>query len=160
MLFPEIDLFFHTRKSIKRTLHNDQETVAFGMELGKRIPPRTLLAFFGDLGSGKTTLIKGIVEGFTGEEQACVNSPTFVTLNIYSKKNDQFMSVYHFDLYRLSNYEEFAYQGFEEYFETSGLCCIEWSEKIEGFLPKNHIKIHLNHIFSSPHMREIIIRDN
>ncbi len=101
-----------------------------------------IFALIGPLGSGKTHLIKGIAAGAGAAEPGRVNSPTFVYLNIY----DGPKSVYHFDLYRLGNSADFLAQGFEEYFSADGVCCIEWSERIEEILPEDHVAIHIKHL--------------
>jgi tRNA threonylcarbamoyladenosine biosynthesis protein TsaE len=96
------------------------------------------LCFFGDLGSGKTTFIKGLVEEASGVSSHEVNSPTFSYLNIYSGPRG---TVYHFDLYRLRDVDEFLSMGFDEYMDAGGICCIEWSERIAQLLPAQFIKI-------------------
>lgn len=124
-----------------------EETLAIGRELG-RTHAHGILCFFGDMGSGKTTLIKGIVEGAVDLPASEVTSPTFTLLHVYEER------VYHFDLYRLETAEEFTTRGFEEYLETDGLCLLEWSEKIAPLLPK-HTAITLKHLGKD--QREITI---
>lgn len=119
--------------------HCTKETIDFGFEFGKTLEPNTVLCLSGELGSGKTTLIKGIIQGITGIAPEKVLSPTFVYLNVYDK-------VYHFDLYRLCSYEEFLSLGFEEYLFSGGICCIEWSERIASIIPKNALFITLSHL--------------
>lgn len=121
----------------KRSFSAD-ETIQLGIELGQKFVKGSIIAFFGDVGAGKTTLIKGIVRGFTGKEIE-IGSPTFTYLNIYDDK------VFHFDLYRLNSIEEFVEMGFEEYFDVEGITCIEWSEKILSLLPPHTIKLYLEH---------------
>ncbi len=103
-----------------------EETFELGRKLGAQIPSNSILTLYGDLGVGKTTFIKGFVEGAVGLSPNEVCSPTFNYLNIYSGKQ----TLYHFDLYRLKNGEEFFLMGFDEYFSLQGICCIEWPEKI------------------------------
>lgn len=119
------------------------QTLEFGYELGKRLKPNTILALFGELGAGKTTLIKGIAHGATGILPEMVSSPTFTYMNIYGYESAK--PLFHFDLYRLNDGSEFFSLGFEEYFYSNGLCCIEWSERIESYLPKEVIKLTLSH---------------
>lgn len=121
---------------------SESETIALGFELGKKFLPNTVICLFGDLGAGKTTFVKGIVSGACGMLPENVNSPTFVYLNIYQGHP---LTVYHFDLYRLKDSDEFLSMGFDEYFFAGGLCCIEWSERIDPLLPKNYLKITLQH---------------
>lgn len=117
------------------------ETSAIGYRLGQDLPPRSVVCFFGDLAAGKTTLIKGLVAGATGRDPSEVQSPTFVYLAIYEGPKP----VYHFDLYRLRDADEFLGMGFDEYFDADGICCIEWSERIASCLPSNCIRITMEH---------------
>lgn len=123
--------------------------MAFGRELGQSLPSRTLLCFFGEMGTGKTTLIKGLVEGVTGIAPEHVTSPTFAYLHLYRKglepASEEFY-VYHFDLYRLSHAQEFLDLGFDEYFSCEGICCMEWSERIRELIPKEAWSITLSHL--------------
>lgn len=96
--------------------------------------------FRGDLGAGKTTLIKGICDQLGVQDQ--MNSPTFSIVNEYLSKDDS--SIYHFDFYRVKNEAEAQEIGVEEYFYSGDYCFIEWPEKIEGLLPENRIEIMIN----------------
>jgi tRNA threonylcarbamoyladenosine biosynthesis protein TsaE len=116
--------------------------LAFGRRLGAELPVNSLLCLYGDLGAGKTHLIKGIAEGAAKISADEVSSPTFVYLNIYAGPK----IVYHFDLYRLSSADEFLSMGFDEYFFAGGICCVEWPERIEGILPAHATLIHLFHV--------------
>lgn len=116
-----------------------EETVALGQKIGSMLKPGDLLCLFGDLGAGKTTLIKGIVHALTGVDPGEVCSPTFSYLNIYEGR----CPVYHFDLYRLQGVDDFLGMGFEEYFFGPGVCCIEWSERIAALLPPHAIQVTL-----------------
>jgi len=116
--------------------------MAFGHEWGRTLSPNDVICFFGDLGAGKTTFIKGLVEGATGLSTSAVRSPTFTYLNIYEGTKP----VYHFDLYRLKHESQFLEMGFDEYFEAGGICCIEWAEKIPSLLPSRHTKCLFTHL--------------
>lgn len=117
--------------------------MALGERLGQKAKEGTLFCLFGDLGAGKTTLIKGIAKGL-GINPEEVFSPTFLYLAQYvSDKGNLFN---HFDLYRLHNVEEFLSLGFEEYFFGKAITCVEWSEKIENVLPEDRISLHLSAI--------------
>jgi tRNA threonylcarbamoyladenosine biosynthesis protein TsaE len=131
--------------------HSDTETIALGYEIGTMLPINSIVCFFGDLGAGKTTFIKGIASSTTGCNKDQVNSPTFVYLNIYQGLK----TVYHFDLYRLRDVDEFLSMGFEDYFFAGGITCIEWSEKVEKILPQNCIKVILKYIGNNE--REVTI---
>ena len=117
------------------------ETEEFGKRLVNELPPDSLLCFFGDIGAGKTTLIKGIASALTELGPYEINSPTFTYLNIYEGKS----ILFHFDLYRLKNSEEFLAYGFDEYFYLGAMCCIEWAERIDGIIPPNQIAITIKH---------------
>lgn len=121
----------------------EEETISLGRKLGGQLPPNTVVCLFGDLGAGKTTLVKGIVEGVTGligTDEVC--SPTFIYLNVYEGE----LPVYHFDLYRISGPSDFIGMGFDEYFDAGGVTCMEWSERIEEILPPRRINITLKHL--------------
>lgn len=98
-----------------------------------------VIAFYGSMGAGKTTLIKNLCHrmGVTDE----VNSPTFAIVNEYVTTEGE--SVYHFDFYRIKKLEEAYDIGFENYFYSGNLCLIEWPEMIEPLLPDNHIRVNI-----------------
>jgi tRNA threonylcarbamoyladenosine biosynthesis protein TsaE len=96
-----------------------------------------ILAFYGELGAGKTTFIRNICQLLGVKEN--VSSPTFSIVNEYTDKNGD--PVYHFDFYRIKNEREAVDIGCEEYFESGKLCLIEWPEKILNLLPDQFIKI-------------------
>ena len=116
-----------------------QETEEVGKALSKVLPVNAIVALFGDLGSGKTTLIRGLVQGLGSSS---ISSPTFTFLNIYDGEK----TVYHFDLYRLPKEEEFVAAGFDEHFTSGGICCIEWAEKIPSLLPQDTFNIRLTYL--------------
>lgn len=127
------------------------ETRQLGKTLGQKLAPNTVVCFLGDLGAGKTTFIQGLVAGATGCPPEDVSSPTFVYLNIYEGAK----TVYHFDLYRLKDPEEFVKMGFDEFFQAGGICCVEWSERIANLLPPDAVQVRISHV--SEHEREIEI---
>lgn len=92
---------------------------------------RSVVAFFGQMGAGKTTLISAIME-YLGSADT-VTSPTFALVNQYYTADEQ--PVYHFDFYRINSLAEAFDMGYEEYFYSGDLCLVEWPEKIEGLLP-------------------------
>lgn len=96
-----------------------------------------VIAFYGSMGAGKTTLIKNLCHrmGVTDE----VNSPTFAIVNEYATLEGE--SVYHFDFYRIKKLEEAYDIGFENYFYSGNLCLIEWPEMIEPLLPDHYIRV-------------------
>ncbi len=103
------------------------------------MPKVRIIAFEGQMGSGKTTLIKriGARLGVTDE----VNSPTFSIVNEYVTKNGS--SVYHFDFYRIRKVEEAFDLGYENYFYSGNFCLIEWPERIEQLLPEDCVKVQI-----------------
>lgn len=111
---------------------SSEETQEWGEKIGKTLPPRCIVALFGELGAGKTTFAKGLIRGALGSLPEEVSSPTFTYLNIYTGEK----TVYHFDLYRLKDTKEFLSMGFDDYLFSEGICCIEWPERIESLLPK------------------------
>jgi tRNA threonylcarbamoyladenosine biosynthesis protein TsaE len=129
------------------------ETIALGKKVGAKLKPGDILAFYGDLGSGKTTMIKGICIGLGVKEQDIVKSPSFIMINEYQGK----FPIYHIDLYRTKNLEEILSIGFDDYLYGEGVCLIEWAEKAEGQLPENIIKIELEAVSQTE--REIKISD-
>lgn len=118
-----------------------EETFAWGLSLGRKLKAGQVICFYGELGAGKTTLIKAIAEGAAEVSPHEVNSPTYVYLNIYEGTK----TIYHFDLYRLGEREEFLGMGFDEYLHGNGICCIEWAECIKDLLPKNTLSINIQH---------------
>lgn len=105
------------------------ETVALGQKIGRSLKPRDILALYGNLGAGKTTLIQGIAQGLGVKDY--VTSPTFILINEYKGRYPFF----HVDLYRLANLDEVEELGIMEYFEKDGVIVIEWAEKMEELLP-------------------------
>ena len=100
-----------------------------------------IIAFYGAMGAGKTTLIKNLCHrmGVTDE----VNSPTFAIFNEYVTEEGE--SVYHFDFYRIKKIEEAYDIGFENYFDSGNLCLIEWPEMIESLMPEKYIRVEILH---------------
>jgi tRNA threonylcarbamoyladenosine biosynthesis protein TsaE len=117
------------------------DTLEVGRRLADRLKPGQVVALYGDLGSGKTHLAKGICAGL-GLDPEHVTSPTFALINEYVGKK---WTVYHFDTYRLKSLDEFLALGYEEYFEGDGVCLIEWPEVVESVLPDDVIRIRLSH---------------
>jgi tRNA threonylcarbamoyladenosine biosynthesis protein TsaE len=115
--------------------NSPEETKKIGKEIGKLARPGDLLAFYGELGAGKTCFIQGISQQL--EVKDYVTSPSFTIINEYQGK----IPIYHFDLFRLNSAEEILELGYEEYFYGEGLTVIEWAEKIEQLLPREHLKI-------------------
>jgi tRNA threonylcarbamoyladenosine biosynthesis protein TsaE len=101
---------------------------------------RRIIAFFGEMGVGKTTLIHSIVRELGVQESA--SSPTFSLVNEYLSESGD--PVYHFDFYRIESIEEVYDMGYEEYFFSGHYCLIEWSEKIVELLPNDTVRVDMN----------------
>ena len=122
--------------------HSSAETFEQGRLLGEMLTVPSVVCFFGELAAGKTTFIKGLVCGAAKIDPSAIQSPTFTYLHIYEGQK----RVYHFDLYRLRDVDEFLSMGFDEYFEAEGICCIEWSERIASCLPLHRVTVVLEHV--------------
>ena len=132
--------------------NNEKETKDIGFNLASKLREKTVVILTGDLGSGKTKLIEGFLSFFGLEEE--ISSPTFTIVNEYSK-ND--LNIYHFDLYRLENLDEFYAIGGTEYF-NNGICLIEWGERIEPILTQ-YIKINISKDEKNENIRYINIEN-
>lgn len=115
----------------KLILKNEEETRAFGLELGASLRKGDIVALIGDLGTGKTALTKYIAEGLGIRET--ITSPTFTIVQEYRQGR---LPLYHFDVYRIGDPEEMYELGYEEYFYGDGVCVIEWADLIEELLPE------------------------
>ena len=118
------------------TTVSEQETINLGKKIASQLKNGMIIILSGDLGSGKTKFTEGILTYFGLQDE--ISSPTFTIVNEYNTSN---LNIYHFDVYRLSDIDEFYAIGGEEYFEK-GACIIEWGEMIEEILPKDYIKIY------------------
>lgn len=114
---------------------SEKETINIAMKLAKHLKAGDILALKGQLGAGKTTFIKGLAKGLGIKQE--IRSPTFVILNVYKGK----IPLYHFDVYRLKDLGDLIQLGYEEYFYADGICVIEWAEKIEDLIEKEHLGI-------------------
>lgn len=117
------------------------ETVEIGAKIAGRLRPGDVVALYGELGSGKTQLAKGICRHF-GIPVSHVTSPTFTIVNEYSGGR---LSVYHIDAYRITRIEELTEMGFESYLDPAAVCIVEWPENIEPALPDDAVAFHLSH---------------
>jgi tRNA threonylcarbamoyladenosine biosynthesis protein TsaE len=124
----------------------------FGRILARQLLAGDILAFFGDLGAGKTCLIKGICQGLGVPEKVYITSPTFVIINRYKGR----LPIYHFDFYRLSCLDEIIDLGYEEFFFGGGVCLIEWADRAEDLLPDDYFKILMHHVSPSERKIEVI----
>ena len=116
-------------------INNSNEIIELGKRIGELAIPNMVITMEGDLGAGKTTMTKGIALGLDIKE--IVNSPTFTIMKTYKGKLDLF----HLDVYRINDpYSDFE---LEEYFESNGVCVIEWAQQIAPILPDDLLKIEI-----------------
>ena len=133
------------------------ETVALGRKIGGALVGGEVIALVGQLGSGKTHLIKGIVSGLGADDSDEVNSPTFVLVNEYEGPNMR-LDGYHIDAYRLERVEEFEMLGFDDFCYPGSVVMVEWADKVESVLGGIEcIEVELAHKSSSE--REINIKN-
>jgi tRNA threonylcarbamoyladenosine biosynthesis protein TsaE len=125
-------------------LADEAATLQFGAVLAKAIQPNLTIYLHGDLGAGKTTLVRGLLHslGYVGK----VKSPTYTLVESYEIKSIQSkvlsnLMLYHFDLYRFNDDEEWEAAGFRDYFNAESVCVIEWPEKAQNVLPTPDLNI-------------------
>jgi tRNA threonylcarbamoyladenosine biosynthesis protein TsaE len=124
-----------------------EETVRLGQQLGAALGAGVLVALYGDLGAGKTHLVKGLAAAF-GVPPDEVRSPTFALVHAHDGADPATgdpVPVYHLDAYRLSGEDEMVDLGFEEYAYGEGACFLEWPERVEGLVPGDAVRLRLTH---------------
>ncbi len=131
--------------------NSEKETIELGKKIASSLKKGMIIVLTGDLGSGKTKLTEGILTYFGLQEE--ISSPTFTIVNEYNAKE---FKIFHFDVYRLSDVDEFFAIGGEEYFEK-GASIVEWGEMIEEILPQDYIKITFSRDLENENTREINI---
>jgi tRNA threonylcarbamoyladenosine biosynthesis protein TsaE len=118
-----------------------EETISWGREFGARLKAPLLLLLTGELGSGKTTLTKGIVAGLGAASEGDVTSPTFTLVHVYGGAS----KVYHGDLYRIESFRDFETLGLEDVFAKPAVVILEWSEKFPLESPWPQVRLKLEH---------------
>ena len=121
--------------------HSAEETASWGREFAKQLAAPILLLLTGELGSGKTTLTKGIVAGLGAAKEDEVTSPTFTLIHVYGKP----AKVYHADLYRIESFRDFETLGLEDLFSKPAVVILEWSERFPLPSPWPQVQIRLEH---------------
>lgn len=122
-------------------LTDSEDTEAFGAALWHVLPEKCLVFLFGELGAGKTTLIRGLLR--EAGYKHTVKSPTYSLVEEYDLPKRK---LFHFDLYRLQDPDELEYIGMDDYLRQTALCCIEWPEMGHGYLPDADLEIRMSHL--------------
>lgn len=130
--------------------YSPEETIELAKKIGSLLKAGDCIAYFGDLGVGKTTFTRGLAQGLGLPDE--VSSPTFSIVNEYHGKG---LSLYHFDMYRIFSEDTLETTGFYDYPLDESIFAIEWAENVIDFLPENKIKITLERIDDDT--RKIII---
>jgi tRNA threonylcarbamoyladenosine biosynthesis protein TsaE len=120
--------------------HTAEQTTHLGQSLARYLERGDILCLFGDLGSGKTTFVKGLAKGM-GIKPDQVSSPTFVLMNAYESK----LPLYHFDFYRLESNAEISGIGYDEFLYGHGVSVIEWAERFGTLAPKESLNLRFTH---------------
>jgi tRNA threonylcarbamoyladenosine biosynthesis protein TsaE len=124
------------------TTHSAEETTELGRQLAGELKPGSVVLLRGELGAGKTTLAKGIAEGFAAAEAAAVTSPTFTLIHEYRGPE---VTLYHIDLYRIDTQRELDTLALDDLMEPNTILLIEWGEKFERFAKERDAEIALEH---------------
>src|SRR5437763_15424202 len=125
------------------TTKSPEETIALGREVASLLTPSKLVVLRGDLGAGKTTLIKGIAEGFNAASQEDVTSPTFTLIHEYSGPS---ATLYHIDLYRVDTQRELETLGLHDLIAENSVLLIEWGEKFVPFQRERNAEIAIERV--------------
>ena len=125
--------------NITLILDNEAATLACGDKFSRIVACGLVVYLHGDLGAGKTTLVRGVLHGLGHVGK--VKSPTYTLVEPYTIFN---YNIYHFDLYRFTDEEEWEAAGFREYFNAQSICMIEWPERAANVLPEPDIHVHLS----------------
>ena len=133
------------------TTHSADETQALGQKLASRLAPGDVIAYFGDLGAGKTAFTRGLAQGLGITDP--VTSPTYTIVNEYLSGR---IPLFHFDMYRLSSSDELFDIGWEDYLSRGGVCAVEWSENVEDAL-QDAIRVIIEKDADEPDTRHITI---
>jgi tRNA threonylcarbamoyladenosine biosynthesis protein TsaE len=137
------NFLFHTKSA--------SETVRVGKNLGRLLQPGDVVALTGELGTGKTQLIKGLAAGIGVGKPTYISSPSFTLIHEYEGR----IPFYHIDLFRLKDEKEADELGLEEYFRGEGVTAIEWADRIPSSLPEEILFIHIRYTGKNTRSMEI-----
>ena len=138
---------------LEKIVHSPQQSEKIARQLAEKLNPGDVVALYGELGTGKTFLVKAICRFFKMSQEA--TSPSFTIINEYF--NQRGLYIYHFDFYRLENEAELQNLGLDEFFYADYICMIEWPEKIQNYMPESRWEVYLNFIDGKPQARKIRI---
>lgn len=123
--------------------HSPDETISWARQFSASLKPGDVICLYGDLGAGKTTLVRGIAQGLGLSQEEHVTSPTFVIMHRYTCR----IPLYHFDCYRMNSLDDLIAVGFEEFiYSGGGVACVEWPERAGNLIPEGKISITLSHL--------------
>jgi tRNA threonylcarbamoyladenosine biosynthesis protein TsaE len=128
---------------VEFTTHSAEETIAYGRKLAAQLAPPKLVLLRGDLGAGKTTMVKGIAEAFEAASQDDVTSPTFTLVHEYRGPR---VTVIHIDLYRIDTEKELATLGLDDYMRDDTILLIEWGEKFPRLVKEKDVEIAIERV--------------
>jgi tRNA threonylcarbamoyladenosine biosynthesis protein TsaE len=138
-----IDKGAPSRSPIKSFVtHSAEETTELGRRLASELKPGSVVLLRGDLGAGKTTMVKGIAEGFAAAEAERVTSPTFTLIHEYRGPR---VTLYHIDLYRVDTQRELDTLALDDLMDGHSILLIEWGEKFERFAKERDVEIGIEH---------------
>jgi tRNA threonylcarbamoyladenosine biosynthesis protein TsaE len=136
---------------LTRFLPTEAETLSLGAELAAGLAPGMVIFLSGELGTGKTTLVRGMLRALGVTDR--IKSPTFSLLELYEVSS---LYLYHFDLYRFKHPDEWMDAGFREYVNVASICLVEWPEKAGSYLPAPDLRITMT---SSDNARSVTLSD-
>src|SRR6266851_10280837 len=125
------------------TTHSAEETTELGRELASELKPGSIVLLRGDLGAGKTTMVKGIAEGFQAAKADDVTSPTFTLIHEYRGPS---VTLYHIDLYRIDTPRELDTLALDDLMDANSILLIEWGEKFSRFVNERDVEIAIEHL--------------
>jgi tRNA threonylcarbamoyladenosine biosynthesis protein TsaE len=138
---------------LEKIVHSPQQSEKIARQLAEKLNPGDVVALHGELGTGKTFLVKAICRFFKMSQEA--TSPSFTIINEYF--NQRGLYIYHFDFYRLENEAELQNLGLDEFFYNDYISLIEWPDKIQNYIPESRWEVYLNFVDDEPEARKIRI---